>query len=118
MELSQIKRIIENNPVAFATVTDRGKPNVIGVACVKVVSDNQILITDNYMNQTKKNICENKNVCLVVWDKNLKGYKLIGEAKYYARGKWKEFVERMEENKGLPAKGAILVKISKIIPSR
>jgi len=118
MNLSEIKRIIENNPVAFATVTDGDKPNVIGVACVKVVSDNQILITDNYMNQTKKNILENKNVCLVVWDKNLKGYKLIGEASYYASGEWKEFVERMEENKGLPAKGAILVKISEIIPSR
>jgi hypothetical protein len=49
-----IKNLIESNPVAFATITDGDKPSVIGVACVKVVSDNQILITDNYMNQTKK----------------------------------------------------------------
>ena len=43
------KKIIEENPVAFATVGDVGKPNVIGVAFVKVVSKNQVLITDNYM---------------------------------------------------------------------
>jgi hypothetical protein len=70
------------------------------------------------MNQTKKNILENNNVCLVVWDKKLEGYKLIGKAKYYSEGKWKKYVERMKENKGLPAKGAILAKISEIIPSR
>ncbi len=43
---SEIKKLIEENPLSFATVNDNGKPNAIGVACVKVVADNQILITD------------------------------------------------------------------------
>ena len=50
--------------------------------------------------------------------KNLEGCKLIGEAEYHTSGKRKEFAENMPENKGLPAKGAILVKILKIIESK
>ncbi len=84
---------------------------------MKVISKDEILITDNYMNQTIKDILKNNNVCLVAWNKKLKGYKTIGKAKYYTIGKWKEFVEKMKENKGLPAKGAILVKVKKNIPS-
>lgn len=116
--LSEIKNLIENNPVVVATVMENGKPNVIGVAFVKVVSGNQILVTDNYMRQTIEDIINNENVCLLVWDKDLKGYKMVGEAEYFTEGKWKKFVEQIKENKGLPAKGAILVTVSKIIASK
>ncbi|GAF98294.1 unnamed protein product [marine sediment metagenome] len=110
----EIKKLIKENPLAFATVDEAGNPNVIGVAYVKVVSKNQILITDNYMKQTEKNLQKNNNVCLAVWDKNWNGYKLVGKAKYFTSGKWKKFVEEMPENKDLSAKGAILVTINKI----
>lgn len=112
---SKTKKLIEENPLAFATVDDAGKPNVIGVAYVKVVSKNQVLITDNYMKQTKENIKKNNNVCLAVWDKKWNGVKLIGNAEYFTSGKWKKFVEQMPENKGLPAKGAISVTVSELI---
>lgn len=111
---TKIKKIVEENPIAFATVDSSNKPNVIGVAYVKVVN-NKILITDNYMNQTKENILNNKNICLAVWNKDWNGYKLVGTADYFTKGKWKECVEKMPENKGLSAKGAIVVNVSKII---
>jgi predicted pyridoxine 5'-phosphate oxidase superfamily flavin-nucleotide-binding protein len=94
-----------------------GKPNAIGVAYVKVVSDSEMVITDNYMNQTPIDIQNNKNVCLLVWDKEMKGYKMIGQAEYLSSGKWSDFVKALPENNGLPAKGAILVKVENIIPS-
>jgi len=50
MNLIEIKTLIENNPIALATATEGNRPNVIGVAFVKVVSDIEVLITDNYMN--------------------------------------------------------------------
>lgn len=115
MLLTKTKKIIEENAGAFATVDKDNKPNVIGVAYVKVVSENQILITDNYMKQTKENLEKNNNVCLAVWDKDWNGYKLVGTAEYFTEGEWKEFVEKIPENKGLSAKGAILVTISKLI---
>lgn len=62
----ETKKLIQENPLAFATVDEKNRPNVIGVAYAKVVSKNQILITDNYMKQTKENLLKNNHVCLAV----------------------------------------------------
>jgi len=117
MNLIEIKNLIEENPVALSTVMADGRPNAVGVAYVKVVSNMEVIITDNYMNQTPKDIQNNKNVCLLVWDKDMKGYKMIGQAEYLSGGQWLDFVKGLSENSGLPAKGAILVKVANIIPS-
>jgi predicted pyridoxine 5'-phosphate oxidase superfamily flavin-nucleotide-binding protein len=109
----QIKRIIEHNPVAFSTSDKKGNPHVIAVAA-KVVSLNQILVTDNYMFTTLKNLKNNQNIALAVWDKKWNGYRLKGKAKYFKSGKWHLFAKKLKENKGYPCKGAILVKISEI----
>jgi hypothetical protein len=69
------------------------------------------------MNRTKDDIIKNNNVCLVVWDSDFKGYKIIGKAEYFSSGDWIKYVKELKENEGLPAKGAILVKVEKIIPS-
>lgn len=82
----EIKTLIENNPMAVATVMPDGRPNVIGVAFVKVVSENQILITDNYMNQTVKDISNKPNITLLTWDKDMNGYKFVGTANYFSSG--------------------------------
>jgi len=109
------KIIIEENYVAFATVGKNCRPNVVAVACVKVVAKNQVIITDNFMKHTRENLEKNNNVCLAVWNQKEQGYKLIGKAKYFSNGKWLKFVKQMPENKGFPVKGAILVTISKLI---
>lgn len=117
MSLTKIKDVVESNPVSFATVTDGNRPNVIGVAFVKVFDNHTVIVTDNYMHRTVTDISENNNVCLLVWNDSLHGYKLIGTASYHTSGKWKKFIDEMEENSGLPAKGAIVVKVSKVIES-
>ena len=110
------KKLIEQNPLALATASKAGRPNVIGVAFVKVVSGKALLVSDNFMSQTRRNLAANNSVCLAVWDKQWKGCKLVGKAEYHSEGKWARMVKAMPENKGLPAKGAILVKIAKVIP--
>jgi predicted pyridoxine 5'-phosphate oxidase superfamily flavin-nucleotide-binding protein len=112
---NNIKTLIESNPVSFATVDFQNHPNVTGVAFVKVVNERQLIITDNFMKQTKDNIINNDNVCLAVWDKDWNGYKIIGTAEYFDSGEWKTYVEQMPDNKGLPAKGAILMTITDLI---
>jgi len=104
------KTLIEENVLAFETSDKNANPNVIAIAEVLVIPDNELIITDNFMVQTKNNIKENPNVCLAVW-KGEEGIKLIGKAQYFEQGKWKDFVKNMPENKGLPTKGAILIKI-------
>ncbi len=114
----ELKGLIEGNALAFATIDENGSPHCIAVAFVKVVSKNQILVTDNYMSGTRKNIQRNPSVALVVWNKNWKeecvGYELRGTAEYFTSGKWYEMVKQIPENKGEPCKGAILITINKI----
>lgn len=114
----EIKKIIEENALAFATVDKTGNPHCIAVGYPKVVDKNKIIITDVAMKKTLENIQGNSNVALTVWSRNWEekciGYELKGKAEYFISGKWKKFVEQMPENKGLPAKGAILVTINKI----
>ena len=112
-----IKKIIEQNPLAFATIANK-KPYVIGVASCKVVEGDKILITDNFMKTTVSNLLQNNNVALVVWNKKGKGCQFLGKAKYYKKGKWFNYVKRLKENKGLPVKGAIVIKVEKIIESK
>lgn len=113
---SSVKQLIESTPVAIATVMPNGDPNVIGVAYVKVVDD-QIIVTNNFMNQTLKDIEHNPHVAVIVWNQNLEGYKIIGEAKHFQEGEWMDFVKNIPENKNMPTKGALVITVSKVISS-
>lgn len=114
---SKIKKIIEENAFAFAMVDLKGNPYVIGLAGCKV-RENKLILTDNFMKSTVMYIKNNPNVALVVWDKNWKGYQFLGQAKYYQKGKWLNFVKSLKENRGFPAKGAIVISVKKIIKSK
>lgn len=108
--------MLEREALALASV-DGKKPHVIAVGFVKKFG-NKLLISDNYMNRTPKNILKNPNVAVAVWNKNwksdCKGFELRGTAKYLKTGKWAKFVKAMPENKGLPAKGAIVLTVKEI----
>lgn len=114
----EIKSLIENSIVAFSTVNEEGKPHSICVAFPKVVGEDLILIKDSFMEETVKNIRANKHVSLLVWStgwkdiKDCVGYELRGVAEYFDEGKWVELLKK--EKRGVPVKGAILVKIEEI----
>ena len=115
---NKLKKLIENNALGFATIDKGGNPHCIAVGYVKVVSKNQILITNDYMFETIKNIQQNNNVALVVWNKDWKenciGYELKGITDYFTKGKWHEMIKKIPENKGESCIGAILVTINKV----
>jgi predicted pyridoxine 5'-phosphate oxidase superfamily flavin-nucleotide-binding protein len=113
-----IKNMIEENAMSLATIDKKGNPHNIAVGYVKVISKNELIISNNYIVETIENIKSNKNISLVVWHQNWKknciGYELKGEAQYFTEGKWLEFVKKLPINKDEPTKGAILIKINKI----
>ena len=114
----ELKKLIEENALALATVDESGNPHCIAVGFVKVISKNHVLITDNYMAETRNNIQKSTNVALSVWNNEWKkeclGYELRGNAEYFKEGKWIKEIKKIPENKGEPCKGAILVTINKI----
>lgn len=80
------------------------------------MDSDKLLLTDNFMKQTKDNLSENGKVCLATWDEEGVGFKFVGDAAYFTKGEWKNRVENLDVNKGFSAKGAILVTVSKVIP--
>ena len=88
----QMKKLIEGNAMALATIGKDGAPHCIAVGYAKVVSENQIVITNIYMSETIKNIEDNKKVALAVWNREwedenrCEGYELKGGAKHFVSG--------------------------------
>ena len=73
---------------ALATASKEGVPNVVTVGCGKILSDNEILIADNFMGKTVENIKANPEVALAVWDwHNVWGYQFKGTARIEYSGK-------------------------------
>ena len=110
---SEIKNFLEKSIVAFATVDLNNKPNVVAVAFCKFISDNQVLITDNFMNKTRENLEHNKNVSLSFWNQD-NGYQLKGIAEVFTSGEFKDIIDSDPNNYGLAHKAAILVTIDEI----
>jgi len=116
----QMKKLIEENAMALATIGKDGVPHCVAVGYAKVVSENQIVITNIYMSETIKNIEDNKKVALAVWNKEwedesrCEGYELKGGAKHFVSGQWKKFVDNLSENQEDNSKGALLVSVDKI----
>jgi predicted pyridoxine 5'-phosphate oxidase superfamily flavin-nucleotide-binding protein len=113
-----MKKMIEENALGLASVNKSGNPHNIAVAYVKVISKNQLLISDNYIQETIKNIKNNPKVALVVWacdwKNNCIGYELAGKAEYLTSGKYLDLIKNIPINKGEPCKGAIVVTLNKI----
>jgi predicted pyridoxine 5'-phosphate oxidase superfamily flavin-nucleotide-binding protein len=72
---------------SIATASRDGKPNVVPIAFTKVISDNEILLMDNYMNKTRANIEANPEVAISIWDFDLRtGYQFKGKARIQTAG--------------------------------
>ena len=112
-----LKKLIEANAIGFSTVDQEGKPHSIAVAYVKVVND-KLVITNSHIKESIKNLEENKNVSLVVWNKEWEkacvGFELKGKAQNHVSGKWFEIAKNIPENKGYDVKSAIVVTVLKI----
>ena len=113
-----IKGIIEGNPIALATIDERGRPYIIAITCYKVIGRDKLLLCDTYMKKTLDNIQNNSNVALVAWSKNYEGYQFFGKAEYYRDGELFHLCKKLKAEKGLPCKGALLIKVDKITKSK
>jgi len=109
------KKLIEKGVLALATSDLENGPNVVAVACCKVVEEDKILIADNFMNKTKNNLLRNNKIAIAVWSQDWEeGYQFKGKAKYLTSGKWKKIVDEDPDNKDLAHKAAVLVTVDEI----
>jgi predicted pyridoxine 5'-phosphate oxidase superfamily flavin-nucleotide-binding protein len=100
----------------LATATKEGKPNAVPITFAKVLSDEEILLMDNFMQKTVKNIEVNPSVSVSVWASGKGGYQFKGNARIETSGKvFDEGVQWVQSRAPkLNPKGAVIVKVDEI----
>lgn len=113
------ERLIEgNNIVVLATADKYGQPRAVLVE-TNVVQGNKIVITDNQMNITERNIVENPLVSILAFNKDYgKFLKISGKAAYYSDQGHLDWARSLETNKNWASKGVIEVIIDNIEESK
>jgi predicted pyridoxine 5'-phosphate oxidase superfamily flavin-nucleotide-binding protein len=109
VNLSKFRKLIEGKIVYLATADPNSKPNLITCEGNRVLKDT-IVITDNMMGKTRRNLLKNRKVAVVCGSGD-KWYQLKGVASYHPTGKWLKFVQGLPANGGYDPKGAVLVKV-------
>ncbi len=120
-EIAQYESIINNKPIHIATVTPDNRPNLAVASDVQIYENDRIIISVNEMAHTQENLRHNPEVVLTAFDKDWKGVRIFGRAKFYANGKYYDFCEKTFFGNGevspfgaTKPKGAILVKIDRL----
>ncbi len=112
--------VFKKVPTAIlATATADGTPNAVPVGAKKIIDNETILISDQFLNKTLANLKANPKVAVTYWDGH-EGYQLKGTITIETTGKRFEetaaWIEEMGNKSGFPlkSKGAVILKIDEI----
>ena len=112
----EMKYIIAKAKVpVLATATKDGKPNAVPITFTKVISDDEILLMDNFMQKTRQNIEMNPVVAVSAWFEST-GYQFKGKARVESSGKtFDEGIKWVKSRSPkLNPKAAVIVKVDEI----
>lgn len=113
-----VKTLLEKQAlVAFGTADKEGSPNVVPIFWKKVLNNETILLIDNFMKMSKKNLMENNKVCISFWDSGTEeAYKIKGIASYHTKGpiyeEGKKFIQSKKPDR-VP-RGVVEVKVTDV----
>jgi predicted pyridoxine 5'-phosphate oxidase superfamily flavin-nucleotide-binding protein len=102
---------------SVATASKDGTPNVVPLAMVRLVDDDTIWITDNFMNKSMSNLRVNPKVAIYVWGPEIKGcFQIKGVTSIKTSGKeydeMKADINRKRPE--LPARSLVIMKITEV----
>ena len=116
----RMKELFEKvGAVALGTSTLDGTPNVVPVGAKKIIDDETILISDQFLNKTLSNMKSNPRVSVTYWEGH-EGYQLKGTitietsgTRYEETAQW---IEELGAKAGFPlkSKGVVILKIEEI----
>lgn len=118
----EMKTALSNNKIfSVATASPDGEPNVVAISFVKLISDDEILVMDNFMGKTAKNLEANPRVAISCWPvdphtNEMAAYQFKGDAQIVTSGEVFEdgcqWVRTRMPN-GNP-KAAVIVKVTEV----
>ena len=101
-------------PFIFATVSKDGKPNGVPINFARILSGDEFMLVDNFMQKTYQNIIGNPVAAVTCWSKEAYyGYQFKGEARHETSGEVFDSAVEWVKNHGLPfkPKGVVIVKV-------
>lgn len=117
--IDNVKEVFNKTAIyAVATASKNGLPNVVPIHYVKLYDEEDtILLVDNFMNKTTKNLSENPWIAISVWDYDQKqAFQIKGEASIITSGKvFDDAVSWVQKTMPqLKPKSAILLKVTNV----
>ena len=113
----RMKELFEKvTTVALGTSTPDGISNVVPVGAKKIIDDETLLISDQFLNKTLSNMKINPHISVTYWEGH-EGYQLKGTVTIETSGKRFEetakWIKERGEKKGisLKSKGIIILKM-------
>jgi predicted pyridoxine 5'-phosphate oxidase superfamily flavin-nucleotide-binding protein len=100
-----------------ATASKDGAPNVVPLAMVRLVDDETIWITDNFMNKSMSNLRVNPKVAIYIWGPEIKGcFQIKGVTSIKNSGpEYEEMKADLNRKRPeLPARSLVIVKITEV----
>ena len=115
----EVREVIQNQkPLPVATADKNGNPNVIFVGMWKFIDDETIMIVDNFLKKTAKNLKENPKLSIVGYNsESKKSYQVKGSVDYLDKGDRFEEAKRLAESNKLPGKAVVIFHIEEIYDS-
>jgi predicted pyridoxine 5'-phosphate oxidase superfamily flavin-nucleotide-binding protein len=91
----------KSRPFILATSSKDGIPNAVPIGIFRINSDDEIVLADNFMLKTRKNLEENPAAAVTYWSPDDRyGYQLKGKTRIETSGKhYDETARGMEERK-------------------
>ncbi|RLF21550.1 MAG: pyridoxamine 5'-phosphate oxidase [Thermoprotei archaeon] len=112
-----LEQVAPKSFCVFSTASKDGKPNAVPIIFVKVLSDEEILIADNFFNKTRRNLEVNPQASLTFWNPETReGYQVKGKVEIYTSGpifeKAIEVVKAVKPN--LQTKAGVLLRVEEV----
>lgn len=116
MNKDMMDAIEKDNVVFLATATEDGVPNVVPIGFARPIDDETILLVDNFMKKTRKNLENNPKASIVTRDASKCPYQFKGSVEIFKSGKYFDDAVDWATSvmSKLSPKAAIILKVEEI----
>ncbi len=100
-------------PIVLTTVDRAGNPNAIYATCVRKISEDTLVVVDNFFNKTRANILAGSKAALLFITKEGKSYQVKGHIEYHTAGPVFDEMKQWNPAK-LPGHAAAALKVDQV----
>jgi predicted pyridoxine 5'-phosphate oxidase superfamily flavin-nucleotide-binding protein len=101
------------NAIVFTTVDQEKTPNAIYATCVRKISEDKLVVADNFFNKTRANILSGSKGSLLFITKEGKSFQIKGDIEYRTEGVVFDDMKKWNPT-DLPGRAAAVLKVEHV----